>query len=413
MGKIGDFKIHFDKKTPVYRSGESISGSVVVHVKERTKINSITASMKGGAKCEWNEMVEENGQDIHHNHESYVDQHFLLASEANHNEEERAGELFLSEGTHSWPFKTTLPARLPSSFQNETGSIRYSVRSTIHAPWSIDRHTDAAFTVLHELDLNERRADLGHPVQASETQCLGFGPFKHHNHPIEGTLSLAKSGFVPGEAIKFEAKLENSTEHVIRETTVSLRQLSTFKADKSHLTVPHVIAKLTYPHQIEGNVASTVWRGQLTVPPVCNTMCHSSALCSFIDIKYELMLDINMSRVHSTSHVHLPIVIGTIPFRTTATTETPTKEQKEDKAAESSSPSSPSTSSSFSPPVAVALPPPNYKECIIQSRLRNDDNKRGDHSDSSDSEGNQFIPLYPVYKSTSVETEANEQTTTL
>jgi len=340
MGKIEEYMIKFSREPAVYRAGEFVSGTVELNVKERLKIKSITASIKGSAKCEWHEVVDVNGQENYSDQENYMDKHFTLISkhdDSHNNQPEHEHSDHLDKGHHSWPFRVQIPQRAPTSFESDVGRVRYSVRSTIHSPWSIDKHADASFTVLHELDLNEHR-ELTKPTTASETQCMGYGPFKHHDHPIRGTLRLKKSAYVPGEFIEFETELENLTHHCVRETQVTLRQLVVIHAGKKHHSMaPHDVCHMIYSntdpsknkschnnqhhffhhhhdeHLIDREQTKTNWRGQMRVPAVCPTFVEG--LCRQITVKYELQLSINVSRLHSTKHVHLPVVIGSVPYR--------------------------------------------------------------------------------------------------
>lgn len=64
------------------------------------------------------------------------------------------GEIEIPGGDHVYPFTSTLPPLLPSSFEGEHGNIRYTVRATLDRPWKFDQKVEKVFTVVTPIDLN-------------------------------------------------------------------------------------------------------------------------------------------------------------------------------------------------------------------------------------------------------------------
>jgi hypothetical protein len=53
MGKIEMFAINFDKPTPYFFGGETLSGRLVIRCRERMKINDIHMDIFGSSRVHW------------------------------------------------------------------------------------------------------------------------------------------------------------------------------------------------------------------------------------------------------------------------------------------------------------------------------------------------------------------------
>jgi len=60
----------------------------------------------------------------------------------------------LEAGSHRYPFTFSIPPEAPSSFEQISGTVRYTAEATIVRPWKFDHVTRSAITVLNILDLN-------------------------------------------------------------------------------------------------------------------------------------------------------------------------------------------------------------------------------------------------------------------
>lgn len=66
-----------------------------------------------------------------------------------------SGKLNLKEGEHVYPFRFTLPDNLPSTFEDEYGSIQYIAKVVINIPWDMKQGKEIVFEVISPLNLNE------------------------------------------------------------------------------------------------------------------------------------------------------------------------------------------------------------------------------------------------------------------
>ena len=61
---------------------------------------------------------------------------------------------YLNPGVHQFPFQFTLPPNIPTSYEGQFGSIRYTIRAVISRPWRFNHEKVRIFTVNNPLDLN-------------------------------------------------------------------------------------------------------------------------------------------------------------------------------------------------------------------------------------------------------------------
>jgi len=78
----------------------------------------------------------------------------------------------LEAGSHSYPFKFSLPSDVPSSFEGEHGYVRYTVEAKIDLPWKCDHVTRSAFTVINNVDLNLEPIELRVNIPPSVSYCV-------------------------------------------------------------------------------------------------------------------------------------------------------------------------------------------------------------------------------------------------
>lgn len=60
----------------------------------------------------------------------------------------------LPAGRHEFPFSFQLPISLVTSFEGKHGSVRYSIKATLHRPWVPARRARKVFTVIEPVDIN-------------------------------------------------------------------------------------------------------------------------------------------------------------------------------------------------------------------------------------------------------------------
>nr|XP_039263224.1 arrestin domain-containing protein 3-like [Styela clava] len=318
MGKIVSFGFVFSDNKTVYFPGDFVSGHLVVDILRPMKIKEIKIRFFGKAHVRWKttEMVnvpnlhesihasQTNRQSVTRNYsatQNLFNQHMLLYGR------EVNGEHSLPQGQTILPFECQLPHPLPSSFEGEFGYIRYSVKATIVREWRLDCTTKKYFTVLDSLDLN-RIQDITNPSQNYDSQSIACSCTR--SGIIEVDFSSDRTGYVPGEYIKINANISNSSNSRVKSSSVKLLQTVTFYASSKTRRKTYVINDVTgpsVPKRKTFNWADAV----LHIPPLPPS---ESRNCRIIDIDYSLVFHARLRDFTPDIRMFVPIILGTVPI---------------------------------------------------------------------------------------------------
>ncbi len=128
------------------------------------------------------------------------------------------------------------------------------------------------------------------------------------------------------------------------------------------------------PNQIAACTTET-WNGEFPVPAVVAT---SNGSCRIINVRYDLVLNVNPAGPTMSKSLTIPIVIGTIPIRIVNPDQTGS--------------------------IGFELPPPSYQECSFgasappmpMSKQDVDPSTKGEMIENNQ---DSFVPQYPYYTS--------------
>ncbi|XP_059158636.1 arrestin domain-containing protein 3-like [Physella acuta] len=307
MGKATVFEISYDQPDGVYNSGSKVSGYVRLAFDVPTRVRAISIRFKGKAKAKWTQPVGELNRNTNVVvREPYFDQTFMLMGVAPplvQIDQE------LPRGLHNFRFNYQLPLGLPSSFKVYDGKVEYLAVCYLMWPGSLNKKLKVPFTIIGFLDLN-RIMSMGQEGAEEQTVCCCCCK----TGPIKARFHIEKNTFVPGEAIKLFAEINNGSGR-ITETCVSLNMLYTFKLNEMEHRSVREIAKVTRPGIAP--YETDVWSGEeLVIPPTPPSFLPG---CNLIDIEYFLELNISSANLGSYPPIRLKIIIGTV--RTVTTTQ--------------------------------------------------------------------------------------------
>jgi len=307
---LTNFQIVLDSPTGAYYAGTNVTGRLQFTLDKPKKIRAIIIKFTGLAKTSWTEtesVRQNDGNTANENmtftaEEEYFSNKYNLAGGPN-------SEIEIPAGDHTYPFSTTLPPLLPSSFEGEHGNIRYTVKATLDRPWKFDQNVEKVFTVVTPVDLNYNvKAKEPVKLEIEKSFCCCWCK----SGPLTLVVNLPYSGFVPGQHIPVTLEVDNASNIRVDNVVVRLQKVLSWKArePKTKEREDNVEIVKVSLGAVETNSSQT-YTQELSVPvmPPCNL-----DQCSIIHCKYTLQVTAEVSGCHSNLYGEVPIFLGTVPI---------------------------------------------------------------------------------------------------
>ncbi|XP_033226802.1 arrestin domain-containing protein 17-like [Belonocnema kinseyi] len=362
---LQELKIIFDN--PIYYPGETVKGKLFIFLDTPQKYRGIRIQIKGVAQTFWRVTKKETDNSLRHTakkstesfaHEEYFSRRFYIAGG-------HAGETELPSGEHVRPFEYKLPQNLPSSFESEFGSIRYTAKAIFGFPWGFNQEIEHAFKVVSNCDLN-RDPRAKKPVMVEK--CKAFGCYCTLS-TITANLSIPLGGYVPGQSIPVNVDLENKSGIKISNVKLTLHKNVIYRVKKPRAdekTKSFIEAEISKgPMEYKGMIS---YKQVLKVPDLQPSTLNT---CGIITINYTLKLEADVKRWccrRRSLKIITPILIGTVPIANYQSLVA--SGQQNDRIRRKVN------SEGFSPGAAVycTAAPPTYQEPILRARKYPEEN---------------------------------------
>lgn len=238
-------------------------------------------------------------------HERYFEEKSYLFGESN----STGSEIELS-GTLSYPFTYELPAKLPTSFEGLYGSIRYVIIVMIERP--AQKMYDSmvkAFTVISPVDLN-RNSSLNEKthLEMEKTFCC----FCCNSEPLTLLSTIPVNGYISGQIIPIIVEYDNGSSIELNYISLKLQQVIKYWATWPRRAEKMVINDITET-RIEniGTYSADTCIKHLLIPPLPPSNLDN---CGIIELRYQLFVQVNTSRLHWDLQGTIDLTIGTIPL---------------------------------------------------------------------------------------------------
>ncbi|XP_010895827.2 arrestin domain-containing protein 2 isoform X1 [Esox lucius] len=302
---VKKFYIVFDSPeidSPVFSSGDVVSGKVVLDLAREGKVHSLKLHAEGFAKVHWTESRSAGSSTAYTQNYSdeveYLNRREVLLQADN-------GELtLLPAGRHEFPFSFQLPEEtLVTSFEGKHGSIRYWVKVKLHRPWATVKKIKKEFTVIEPIDINTPA--LLAP-QAGTKEKMARVWYRNIGQ-VSVTAKIDRKGYTPGEVIPVFAEFDNATSRSVVPKAY-ITQTQTFIARGTMKQKRAVVATLS--GEIVGAQRRETWHGRaMKIPPVGPSILQ----CRIIRVEYVLRVCVDVPGT-SKLCLELPLVMGTIPL---------------------------------------------------------------------------------------------------
>lgn len=302
--KVKAFVVQLDREgaDSVFSGGQAVTGRVLLELAGPARVGALRLRARGRAHVHWTESRSTGSSTAYT--QSYSERVEVLSHSATLLEPDTGETTTLPAGRHEFPFSFQLPPTLVTSFEGKHGSVRYSIKATLHRPWVPARRARKVFTVIEPVDINTP-ALLAPQAGAREKVARSW----YSNHGLVSlSAKIDRKGYTPGEVIPVFAEIDNgSTRSVLPRAVVV--QTQTFMARGARKQKRAVVASLSGEPVGPGRRA--LWQGRtLRIPPVGPSILH----CRVLHVDYALKVCVDIPGT-SKLLLELPLVIGTVPLQ--------------------------------------------------------------------------------------------------
>ncbi|XP_057373564.1 arrestin domain-containing protein 17-like [Daphnia carinata] len=319
-----------------YTPGQVVSGAVVVWGTTKVNLNGSYIEVEGRAKVAWNK------NDVSYcAQSSYLNLKILLTHDSS--------PIAVFTNRVKFPFKFALPPDIPSSYEDKSGNIRYSLKAVLkrRSLFKFDYVSRMYFTVNAIVDLSK---DETSSFPLRESMSKPRSGLKR----IMADAWLDKTGYIPGEEIQFNATIDNYSGKSVRGTTVQLIQYTTFTDGKHENKAKKVLWEKKGRSICDNEVQ--VWESfPIIVPHVPSS---GMPYCDLIYTSYVIKLIVDPGFFDRNLTIRLNITIGNVrsTARRNLTNSTPLPAITPDRTLGS-------TMSRGVGELQLGSPPPTYEEC--------------------------------------------------
>ena len=308
MGKPKLFAINLSGKNLVYFTGSNVEGSVSLELSEPKTIQGISIIFSGKAYVHWTSQrttgIGDNRRTeiVYHSDTQSIFNDVLIQLWGNGRDSQELGA-----GRHEFPFNFRLPRDLdlPTSFESQSGYIRYSLLARMQQSWKFHHTTSRAITVNEIIDINTSQMMTPLSSSSEKTLCCLFCT----SGPISLSVKTDRGGYCPGESIAISTEVENHSNRRIRSVQATLNRVVVYYAKDLRLVDNKIVQKIQRPG-IQPN-ASSNWSNELL--PIPATVPSISSCC-ILNVSYNLKITLDIPRAIDP-HVVIPITIGNVLFQ--------------------------------------------------------------------------------------------------
>lgn len=295
--------IGLDKVSPIFYTGETVSGTVNVIIKEgEIKVDEVYILLNGETGYTTTRTVTNSNGSSH----TETDYHTICFSTDKRTLDQPTPglkEITYYPGQYSWRFDIQLPEHLPPSINEprKYPHVRYYLKFVIDKPWYKRNKNEILYlTVFPRVNLS------------NNPQCFVSSIFGNHNRKdvnLKGTMD--KLGYVSGETITGTLEIENPRKVSVKQIQLSLVQHSRIECN----THKETIFKLVLPTLSHMKQEQSVEKFALTIPQAYLAPSYDftggSHRTAHVHVDYILEFHVKVEGMFTNLDVNVPITIGT------------------------------------------------------------------------------------------------------
>lgn len=305
MGKLKGFEIVLSENKTVFHPGGKVVGKVIVELKGDMKMRSLRIFMRGVAKVHWTESRSTGSRLGSYTEHYNAEVEYFFKRQVLYGGELSDGRDTLTEGRHEFNFQFDLPTGgIATSFEGKHGNIRYWLKAEMDKPWGFNNKTKKAFTVISPIDINKPEYQVCVESSVEKTLCCWL----FTSGPISITARTDRKGYCPGESIAISAEFDNLSKRTVIPYATLYQTQAYFASGKSRIreTKFTVLTGLPVGPGTRGS-----WDSQLLkIPAVSPSIIN----CCVMKVDYFVKVALHIPGAYNLT-MHLPITIGTVPFR--------------------------------------------------------------------------------------------------
>ncbi|XP_055312571.1 arrestin domain-containing protein 17-like [Sitodiplosis mosellana] len=289
----------------VFYAGQLLCGTVQLTLTEKKNVRGIYIEIRGKAYAYWTR--EEDKKTVEYTgKETYLDKRIYFVGG-------KESDVCVSAGSYNYNFECMLPSNQPTSFEGETGYIRYTARVCLEIPLCNDIEFKVPFTVIRAINLNDDPT-LKEPVLVEKYKKFNacFLLSSCSSDPLRIVARTPVGGYTPGQVINLEIDVKNKSDQDVSEFTVELiKQIVYYENKNSYETKYEEISIIK--RDILGSDVNQekMFRVNLEIPPIPPTDEDAS---NIVKVGYTIRITGKKIGRHKNLVLYLPIIIGTFPI---------------------------------------------------------------------------------------------------
>lgn len=297
-----------------YFTGQTITGSIQVVLREPKWYQYIGVSLEGKGKVHWTESHSTGSGDserteIRHysDNETYADLLVIVWGDRGAPQPTR-----LDPGTLNFPFQLTVPPQCPPTYESITGKINYRLFAIVSSQVN-EYRIETPIVISSLIDLN-LRPELSQPVHQSTvksiTSCCCFNAGE-----AEVSLKMPRTGFCVVQEripVTFECRNGSSQQITVR---AEVSQNTVYNAHGHTKSSSDTIGNFSCQILASGSDTKSV---EFELPPSVNLGFTTRIIYVSHSVRLWISHSLGMNFFAGPT-LAVPVVIGNVPFRGTQT----------------------------------------------------------------------------------------------